>query len=47
MKEHYLKDLEGEPSEEDFKEFVESEFGSDIGCGGDARSYSADIDITF
>jgi len=27
MKEHYLKNLEGEPSEEDFKEFVEEEFG--------------------
>jgi hypothetical protein len=44
MKEHYLKDLEGEPSEEDFKEFVESEFGSDIGCAAGDAQYSADID---
>jgi len=44
MKEHYLKDLEGEPSEEDFKEFVESEFGSDIGCAVSDAQYSADID---
>lgn len=44
MKEHYLKDLEGEPSEEDFKEFVESEFGSEIGCAASDAQYSADID---
>ena len=43
MKEHYLKNLEGEPSEEDFKEFVEEEFGDYIGCAvGDAQ-HSADI----
>ena len=45
MKEHYLKNLEGEPSEEDFKEFVESEFGSDIGCAASDAQYSADIDV--
>jgi hypothetical protein len=45
MEEHYLKDLEGEPSEEDFKEFVESEFGSDIGCAASDAQYSADIDV--
>ena len=44
MKEHYLRYLEGEPSEEDFKEFVESEFGSDIGCAASDAQYSADID---
>ena len=43
MEEHYLKDLEGEPSEEDFKEFVESEFGDDIGCAASDAQYSADI----
>lgn len=43
MKEHYLKNLEGEPSEEDFKEFVGEEFGDYIGCAvGDAQ-HSADI----
>ena len=45
MKEHYLKNLEGEPSEEDFKEFVESEFGSDIGCAVSDAQYSADLDV--
>ena len=45
MEEHYLKDLEGEPSEEDFKEFVESEFGDDIGCAASDAQYSADIDV--
>ena len=44
MKKHYLKNLEGEPTEEDFKEFVEEEFGDYIGCAlGDAQ-HSADID---
>ena len=44
MKEHYLKNLEGEPSEEDFKEFVEEEFGSYIGCAAGDAQHSADID---
>ena len=44
MKEHYLKNLEGEPSEEDFKEFVEEEFGDYIGCAAGDTQHSADID---
>lgn len=45
LRKYYLRDLEGEPSEEDFKEFVEEEFGSDIGCAaGDAQN-SADIEV--
>lgn len=44
MKELYLKDLDGEQSEEDFEEFIQSEYGSDIGCAaGDAQN-SADIE---
>lgn len=42
---YYLRDLEGEPSEEDFKEFVEEEFGSDIGCAAGDAQHSADIDV--
>jgi len=45
MKEHYLKNLEGEPSEEDFKEFVEEEFGSYIGCAAGDAQHSADIEL--
>ncbi len=44
LKEIYLENLEGESSEEGFKEFVEEEFGSDIGCAASDAQYSADID---
>jgi hypothetical protein len=44
LKEHYLNNLEGEESEEDFMEFVESEFGGDIGCAASDAQYNADID---
>lgn len=44
LKKHYLKNLEGEESEEDFMEFVDSEFGSEIGCSASEAQYSADID---
>jgi len=45
LREYYLRDLEGEPSEEGFKEFVEEEFGSDIGCAAGDAQHSADIDL--
>ena len=45
MKEHYLKNLEGEPSEEGFKEFVEEEFGDYIGCAAGDAQHSADINV--
>jgi hypothetical protein len=45
MKKHYLKNLEGEPTEEDFKEFVEEEFGDYIGCAAGDAQHSADIDV--
>jgi hypothetical protein len=44
LKKHYLKNLEGEESEDDFMEFVESEFGSEIGCAASDAQYAADID---
>ncbi len=44
LKEIYLENLEGESSEEGFKEFVEEEFGTDIGCAASDAQYSADID---
>ena len=44
LKEFYLENLDGEESEEDFKEFIESEFGSDIGCAAWDAQHSADID---
>jgi hypothetical protein len=44
LKEIYLENLEGESSEEGFKEFVEEEFGSDIGCAASDAQHSADID---
>jgi hypothetical protein len=45
LRKYYLRDLEGEPSEEDFKEFVEEEFGSDIGCAAGDAQHSADIKV--
>lgn len=44
LKKHYLENLEGEESEDDFMEFVESEFGSDIGCAASEAQYAADIE---
>ena len=43
LKEKYLENLDGEENEEDFKEFIESEYGSDIGCAAGDAQYSADI----
>lgn len=43
LKEKYLENLDGEENEEDFKEFIESEYGSDIGCAAGDSQYSADI----
>jgi len=45
LREYYLRDLEGEPSEEGFEEFVEEEFGSDIGCAAGDAQHSADIEV--
>jgi hypothetical protein len=44
LKELYLNNLDGEESEEDFKEFIESEYGSDIGCAAGDAQHSADIE---
>jgi len=44
LKELYLKNLDGEESEEDFKEFIESEYGGDIGCAAGDAQMNADID---
>lgn len=43
LKKLYLTDLDTEESEEDFKEFIESEFDSDIGCAAGDAQHSADI----
>lgn len=45
VKELYLNDLDGEESEEDFKEFIESnsEIASDIGCAAGDAQMNADI----
>jgi len=43
LKEKYLENLDGEENEEDFKEFIESEYGSDIGCAAGDAQHSADI----
>ncbi len=45
MKEHYLENLEGEASEEDFKEFVEEEFGDYIGCAAGDAQHRVDIEL--
>ena len=44
LKEKYLENLEGESSEEDFTEFIESEYGTEIGCAAGDAQHSADID---
>ncbi len=44
MREKYLEGLDGEGTKEGFMEFVESEFGADIGCAMADAQNSADID---
>ena len=44
MREKYLEGLDGEGTKEGFMEFVESEFGTDIGCAMADAQNSADID---
>lgn len=44
LKGKYLRDLEGEESEEDFQEYIMSEYGSEIGCSASESQYSADIE---
>jgi hypothetical protein len=44
MREKYLEGLDGEGTKEGFMEFVESEFGDDIGCAMADAQNSADID---
>ena len=44
LKGKYLRDLEGEESEEDFQEYIMSEYGSEIGCSASEAQYSSDID---
>ena len=44
LKKYYLRDLEGEESEEDFYEFIISEYGNDIGCFASEAQRSADIE---
>jgi hypothetical protein len=43
LKEKYLENLDGEENEEDFMEFIKSEYGSDIGCAAGDAQHSADI----
>ena len=46
MREKYIHESFGdEPNEEEFKEFVAEEFGSDIGCAAGDAQHSADIDL--
>jgi len=44
LKSKYLQDLQGEESEEDFQEYIISEYGSEIGCSASEAQNSADID---
>jgi len=44
LKSKYLQDLQGEESEEDFQEYIISEYGSEIGCSASEAQYSADIE---
>ena len=46
MKEYFIHHSFGdEPTEDEFKEFVEEEFGDDIGCAASDAQFSADIDL--
>lgn len=44
MREKYLENLDVEESQEDFEEFIYSEFGNDIGCAAGDAQFNADID---
>ena len=44
LKKYYLRDLQGEESEEDFYEYIISEYGGDIGCFASEAQHSADIE---
>ena len=44
LRSFYRENLDGEESEEDFIEFIESEFDSDIGCAAGDAQHSADIE---
>ena len=44
LKGKYLRDLEGEESEEDFYDYIKSEYDSEIGCSASEAQYSSDID---
>jgi hypothetical protein len=44
LKEKYLEDLDGEGSKEDFMEFIEEEYGTEIGCAAGDAQFHADID---
>ena len=45
LKSIYVESLEGEEgNEEDFREFIEYEFGNEIGCSAGDAQFSADID---
>jgi len=44
LKSKYLQDLQGEESEEDFQEYIISEYGSEIGCSASEAQYSSDIE---
>ena len=44
LKGKYLRDLEGEESEEGFYDYIKSEYDSEIGCSASEAQYSSDID---
>jgi len=44
LKEKYLRDLEGEESEEGFYDFIQSNYDSEIGCSASEAQYSADVE---
>ena len=44
LKEKYLRDLEGEESEEGFYEYIQSEYDTEIGCSASEAQNSADVE---
>jgi hypothetical protein len=44
LKSKYLQDIQKEESEEDFQEYIISEYGSEIGCSASEAQYSSDIE---
>lgn len=44
IKRKYLLDLQGEESEEDFREYIISEYDDNIGCSASEAQYSSDIE---